>query len=195
VQPPGRATRPGLAGWIIPRPYPSSAGTAKPPAQCLWPAKIPPRAIMPPYRAWVGLPAGTMHVRRTTPRLLSLHEADVGGRPLPRWTTARGQTESHDPRTNPASASQKFGESHEREDATEADGDATALLRPLPADRLRIWPVARTVNKVRNDGPELLVPCSVPVGQPVLVYWDALPSGSDPGSARSETWRDGQSWP
>jgi putative SOS response-associated peptidase YedK len=51
----------------------------------------------------------------------------------------------------------------------EADGDATAMLRPLPADRLRIWPVARTVNNVRNDGPELLVPCSVPVGQPVLV--------------------------
>ena len=24
--------------------------------------------------------------------------------------------------------------------------DVTALLRPLPADRLRIWPVERTVN-------------------------------------------------
>jgi putative SOS response-associated peptidase YedK len=44
----------------------------------------------------------------------------------------------------------------------EEDGDATALLRPLPADRLRIWPVERTVNNVRNDGPELLVPCSLP---------------------------------
>jgi putative SOS response-associated peptidase YedK len=32
----------------------------------------------------------------------------------------------------------------------EEDGDATALLRPLPADRLRIWPVERTVNNVRN---------------------------------------------
>ena len=51
----------------------------------------------------------------------------------------------------------------------EEDGDATALLRPLPADRLRIWPVERTVNNVRNDGPELLVPCSLPVEQPVLV--------------------------
>ena len=51
----------------------------------------------------------------------------------------------------------------------EEDGDVTALLRPLPADRLRIWPVERTVNNVRNDGPELLVPCSLPVEQPVLV--------------------------
>jgi hypothetical protein len=41
-----------------------------------------------------------------------------------------------------------------------------ALLHPLPASQLRIWPVARTVNNVRNDGPELLVPCSLPVGQP-----------------------------
>ena len=40
----------------------------------------------------------------------------------------------------------------------EEDGDATALLRPLPADRLHIWPVKRTVNNVRNDGPELLAP-------------------------------------
>ena len=53
--------------------------------------------------------------------------------------------------------------------AGEADGDVTALLRPLPADRLRIWPVERTVNNVRNDGPELLVPYSLPVGLPVLV--------------------------
>jgi hypothetical protein len=45
--------------------------------------------------------------------------------------------------------------------AGEADGDVTALLRPLPADR--------TVNNVRNDGPELLVPYSLPVGLPVLV--------------------------
>jgi hypothetical protein len=50
----------------------------------------------------------------------------------------------------------------------EEDGDVTALLRPFPADRLRIWPVERTVNNVRNDGPELLVPCSFPVEQPVL---------------------------
>ena len=51
----------------------------------------------------------------------------------------------------------------------EVDGDVTALLRPLPADRLRIWPIERTVNNVRNDGPELLVPSSLPDEQPVLV--------------------------
>ncbi len=51
----------------------------------------------------------------------------------------------------------------------EEDGDVMTLLRPLPADRLRIWPIERTVNNVRNDGPELLVPSSHPVEQPVLV--------------------------
>jgi putative SOS response-associated peptidase YedK len=51
----------------------------------------------------------------------------------------------------------------------EEDGDVMALLGPLPADRLRIWPIARIVNNVRNDGPELLVPSSLPVEQPVLV--------------------------
>jgi putative SOS response-associated peptidase YedK len=51
----------------------------------------------------------------------------------------------------------------------EEAGDVMALLRPLPADRLRIWPIERTVNNVRNDGPELLLPTSLPDGQPVLV--------------------------
>ena len=51
----------------------------------------------------------------------------------------------------------------------EEDGDVTALLRPLPVDQLRIWPVARTVNNVKNDGPELLEPHSVEIEEPVLV--------------------------
>jgi hypothetical protein len=34
----------------------------------------------------------------------------------------------------------------------EEDGDVTALLRPLPADRLRIWPIERTVNNVGTMG-------------------------------------------
>jgi putative SOS response-associated peptidase YedK len=51
----------------------------------------------------------------------------------------------------------------------EEDGDVMALLRPLPAARLRIWPVERTVNNVRNDRPELLVPRNLPVDQPALV--------------------------
>jgi putative SOS response-associated peptidase YedK len=51
----------------------------------------------------------------------------------------------------------------------EEDGDVTALLRALPADRLRIWPVERTVNSVKNDGPSLLVPCSLRADQPALV--------------------------
>jgi putative SOS response-associated peptidase YedK len=51
----------------------------------------------------------------------------------------------------------------------ETEGDVTGLLRHLPADRLRIWPVDRKVNSVKNDGPELLEPHSVPVEEPVLL--------------------------
>ena len=51
----------------------------------------------------------------------------------------------------------------------EEDGDVTALLRSLPADRLRVWPIDRQANNVRNDGPELLVPRSLPDEQPILV--------------------------
>ena len=40
------------------------------------------------------------------------------GAPLPRWTTARGQTEPHDPGKTAASASVGLGELHERENAT-----------------------------------------------------------------------------
>ena len=39
---------------------------------------------------------------------------------------------------------------------SEAEGDAASLLRPAPEDVLRLWPVGRAVNNVRNDGPELL---------------------------------------
>ncbi len=51
----------------------------------------------------------------------------------------------------------------------EEDGDVTALFRPLSVDQLRIWPVARTVNNVKNDGPALPEPHSAPIEEPVLV--------------------------
>ena len=38
----------------------------------------------------------------------------------------------------------------------EVDGDAMALLRPAAEDVLRLWPVSRAVNNVRNNGRELL---------------------------------------
>ncbi len=38
----------------------------------------------------------------------------------------------------------------------EMEGDATSLLRPAADDVLRLWPVSRAANNVRNDGPELL---------------------------------------
>ncbi len=36
------------------------------------------------------------------------------------------------------------------------EGDAASLLRPAQDNVLRLWPVSRLVNNVRNDGPELL---------------------------------------
>jgi hypothetical protein len=75
-----------------------------------------------------------MHLRRNTPRLLLCPRHRSEGAPLPRWTTVRGQTESHDPRTNSDSASQKFGESHERENATTSLPERDEL-RQLPSER------------------------------------------------------------
>ena len=89
-----------------------------------------------------------MQLRRSTPRLRARHEAEVGGRPLPRWTTARGQTESHDPRTNSASESQKLGESHERENATNAVLDAL----PFPDPALRPDTAGATLETPEHGG-------------------------------------------
>jgi putative SOS response-associated peptidase YedK len=38
----------------------------------------------------------------------------------------------------------------------ETEADPVTLLHPLPEDVLRLWPVGRSLNSVRNDGPELL---------------------------------------
>lgn len=35
---------------------------------------------------------------------------------------------------------------------------ASDLLRPFPAERMRMWPVSRNVNSPKNDGPELIEP-------------------------------------
>lgn len=40
----------------------------------------------------------------------------------------------------------------------ERPGDPASLLRPAPAESLRIWPVATRVNSVANDDPSLLEP-------------------------------------
>ena len=38
----------------------------------------------------------------------------------------------------------------------EREGDVPAPLRPCPSDWLRVRPVSKAVNSVRNKGPELL---------------------------------------
>jgi len=51
----------------------------------------------------------------------------------------------------------------------EAQGDPQRLMRPLPFDRFRVWPVSRAVNSVKHDGPELLeLSDSAADGSPLL---------------------------
>ena len=50
---------------------------------------------------------------------------------------------------------------------------AAALMRPAPGGTLRLWPVSRRVNSVRNDGPELLSPFALPEPAPA-------PAGANP---------------
>jgi putative SOS response-associated peptidase YedK len=40
----------------------------------------------------------------------------------------------------------------------EASGDHLALLRPAGVGVVRLWPVGRAVNSVRNNGADLLAP-------------------------------------
>jgi putative SOS response-associated peptidase YedK len=37
-----------------------------------------------------------------------------------------------------------------------ADAQLKALLKPLPADRMKLWPVDRAVGNWRNNGPQLI---------------------------------------
>jgi putative SOS response-associated peptidase YedK len=50
--------------------------------------------------------------------------------------------------------------------AEEEGGDPGLLLRPAADDVLRLWPVSRAVNSVRNDGAELLDPKDDPHAPP-----------------------------
>ncbi len=52
---------------------------------------------------------------------------------------------------------------------------AVTLLQPAPAGTLRMWPVARGVNSVRNNGSELIAP--IPDGA------GAVPAAGGPNSA------------
>ena len=58
----------------------------------------------------------------------------------------------------------------------EVDGDAAGLLRPAADGVLRLWPVSRAVNNVRNNGAELLDRIDDPAAPPPS---DA-PAGQNP---------------
>ncbi len=46
----------------------------------------------------------------------------------------------------------------------EGEGNPVEMLRPAPSGTLRMWPVSRAVNSVRNNGPELVEPIEKPPG-------------------------------
>lgn len=58
----------------------------------------------------------------------------------------------------------------------EEDGDAKELMRPARDDVLRLWPVSRAVNSVRNDGAALLDRVDDPEAPPP----SNAPAGSNP---------------
>jgi putative SOS response-associated peptidase YedK len=41
-------------------------------------------------------------------------------------------------------------------------GDHLALMRPAGSGVVRVWPISRAVNSVRNNGAELMVPIEDP---------------------------------
>ena len=40
------------------------------------------------------------------------------------------------------------------------DGDLKALLKPFPADHMRIWVISPRVNSPENNEPEIIAPIS-----------------------------------
>ena len=39
-----------------------------------------------------------------------------------------------------------------------ADGDLKELLKPYPADEMKMWPISQRVNSPKNDDPSLVEP-------------------------------------
>jgi len=58
----------------------------------------------------------------------------------------------------------------------EAGGDPVELLRPAPDGTLRMWPVSRAVNSVRNNGPALVDRVDDPAAPPP----SEAPAGQNP---------------
>jgi putative SOS response-associated peptidase YedK len=58
----------------------------------------------------------------------------------------------------------------------EEAGDHMALLRPAPMGAVRLWPVSRAVNSVRNNGAELL-DC---IDDPAALPGSDAPAGANP---------------
>jgi len=58
----------------------------------------------------------------------------------------------------------------------EVDGDATALMQPVPGNVLHLWPVSRAVNSMRNNGAELLDRIDDPHAPPP----SGAPAGTNP---------------
>jgi putative SOS response-associated peptidase YedK len=60
----------------------------------------------------------------------------------------------------------------------EADANPLALLRPAAPGIVRLWPVSRAVNTVRNNGPALLDPIPDPIPDPNAPLPNMPPAGA-----------------
>ena len=75
----------------------------------------------------------------------------------------------------------------------EGVGVAASWLRPAADDVLRLWPVSRAVNNVRNDGAHLLDPLAarrtVNQPKPLRPKWQTPRRRRIMGPARSNPWQ------
>jgi putative SOS response-associated peptidase YedK len=54
-----------------------------------------------------------------------------------------------------------------------SDAELKALLKPFPADRMKLWPVDRAVGNWRNNGPQLIEPVATREGKFMVAAVDA----------------------
>lgn len=52
-------------------------------------------------------------------------------------------------------------------EAPATDAELKALLRPFPADKMKLWPVDKRVGNVRNDDPGLVTEVPIPAAQEI----------------------------
>ena len=120
------------------------------------------------YYEWTG-PKGAktpwfVTMRRNSPGLLFAglwSEANLDGQRLLTCTILTTEAGAATRHLHPRSPVVLSGEAAEAWLGCEAD--PAPLLRPIPDDRVQLWPVDRGVGQVRNDGPRLIEPVGLAI--------------------------------